>query len=509
MIELITNEEKQMIEYYRRNYALDGDEPRCSCEEYLKVWEREKENLFHTFGDKLFYSFPINIGKPAIEIKDEMVDKILHHPYLEFLRQWGRSHRVNLWDITSIELDSYLMNKKLPIGYSIPKLNLKFQKGTKIITIFKKVNKAIEYDDEETFNDFINKYSSCFTSATTTGTFYLSIHPLDYMTMSDNGGNWTSCMSWDDYGCYRRGTVEMMDSPMVVVGYLASDHETLKIGGNIWNSKKWRTLYVVDDDIITSIKSYPYADENLEKAGLEKLRQLAGAERYEEKVNSSSDSHFLINSEKDIRFNTNAMYNDFGRTIHHFVVGKNIMDMPKKYKYINYSGPAVCACCGAEDPSDWSGVCSNGSSEEESWLVCDYCYPDRRCDCCDCSIYNDNYYETEDGIVCESCFYDNYIYCPISDTYAHYDNVEYVYISKIVPETGEYKITNARIPVSDIDDIAYWAFKEPIKYEYQPSWSSYITRVIYHVPLDEFKDRYQDDIKNQYSYDLGIECNEL
>ena len=38
--------------------------------------------------------------------------------------------------------------------------------------------------------------------------------------MSDNNSGWESCMSWRNNGCYRRGTVEMMNSPYVIVAYL-------------------------------------------------------------------------------------------------------------------------------------------------------------------------------------------------------------------------------------------------------------------------------------------------
>ena len=30
-------------------------------------------------------------------------------------------------------------------------------------------------------------------------------------------------MSWADYGCYRQGTVEMMNSPLMVVAYLTAE----------------------------------------------------------------------------------------------------------------------------------------------------------------------------------------------------------------------------------------------------------------------------------------------
>ena len=38
--------------------------------------------------------------------------------------------------------------------------------------------------------------------------------------MSDNDYGWDSCMGWMNEGEYRLGTVEMMNSPCIVVAYI-------------------------------------------------------------------------------------------------------------------------------------------------------------------------------------------------------------------------------------------------------------------------------------------------
>jgi hypothetical protein len=54
----------------------------------------------------------------------------------------------------------------------------------------------------------------------------LSIHPIDFMTSSDNASGWTSCMNWRDDGGYSSGTIEMMNSNMVIIAYLENNSKS-------------------------------------------------------------------------------------------------------------------------------------------------------------------------------------------------------------------------------------------------------------------------------------------
>ena len=104
--------------------------------------------------------------------------------------------------------------------------------GTKITHILSRLAKEWELPGWEAVRE---AHALASSSKKTRGTLCLSIHPFDYMTMSDNEENWESCMNWREEGCYRAGTVEMMNSPMVVVVYLKSDETDL--WNYSWNSK--------------------------------------------------------------------------------------------------------------------------------------------------------------------------------------------------------------------------------------------------------------------------------
>lgn len=73
------------------------------------------------------------------------------------------------------------------------------------------------------------------------GYLTISVDPRDYLTMSDNEENWTSCMSTS--GMYRRGTLSYMLDRSTVVCYISNGkNKTIRDVNIDWNSKKWRML---------------------------------------------------------------------------------------------------------------------------------------------------------------------------------------------------------------------------------------------------------------------------
>ena len=94
--------------------------------------------------------------------------------------------------------------------------------------IFKAIQRVLTYFDApkelmESYDDFRCKHSVITNDKVVNSTLVFSIHPLDFMTMSDNRLNWESCMSWMENGCYSLGTVEMMNSNNVICVYLKSN----------------------------------------------------------------------------------------------------------------------------------------------------------------------------------------------------------------------------------------------------------------------------------------------
>lgn len=97
------------------------------------------------------------------------------------------------------------------------------------------------------------------------GYLYLSIHPIDFLTISENNENWWSCQTLD--GDFRTGNISYMVDKTTIIAYLASgkqEHLKCLPKGMTWNSKKWRMLLHTDGESnIYYNRQYPYESKEL------------------------------------------------------------------------------------------------------------------------------------------------------------------------------------------------------------------------------------------------------
>lgn len=273
--------------------------------------------------------------------------------------------------------------------------------------------------------------------------------------MSDNDCGWDSCMSWRHHeGEYRQGTIEMMNSPYVLVAYLRNPSDISLPNGGSWSNKQWRELFIVDKDIICNIRAYPYESTPITDKILEKLRDLA--------AKNLGWTH-LTTSIEDIPFgtfflDTVYMYNDFDRddeNIYHCYYNPSI-----KEKVINYSGPDMCIYCG-----------SLSSIDEEEKIACEDCINPIYCEHCGEKISrSDEYFTTADHqILCKNCENSaGLIFCDVSGEYYYYP--ENVSIIKVIRDNEFITSFNlgSNCPWLLKDkwfNIIFGFFNETIKYE--------------------------------------------
>ena len=256
--------------------------------------------------------------------------------------------------------------------------------------------------------------SQILSNKTVKGRLCLSIHPLDYITMSDNSNGWSSCMSWEESGCYRLGTLEMLSSPKVVIAYLESESETYELTPGIdWNSKKWRELFVIDENVISGVRGYPYYSKALEAAALNKLVELAttnlGWEFESEPINFNSTYFYPNgNSGHAIRMSTNAMYNDFGTQETLAYLGIKAKEITSQHSiYIQYGQEPYCLSCGYP-------ISFSSDAEYEilgDGLECKECRDFLECEECGGLFHSEDLWEVNGQLICESCYGENYFYC--------------------------------------------------------------------------------------------------
>ena len=421
----------KLFDRYRKDWTRNNGGDYCSVDHLLRLWDANKSvYLNKLMGGNLILEKQISYDAPKRQIQNDMNDLIEHHcSFLESIvaklaKLLGfdsdycyAEETVNqiAWRNIRRALFSceVLTENKLDLGYDgydengakfIKQITINFDNGKKLqLQRGMKVTRAMtqickNLGMEEEWEKFRILHSQVLNTKKLTGTLCLSIHPLDYATASDNNNGWCSCMSWQDYGCYRMGTVEMMNSPMVICAYLKSDKQHMSIiNDDDWNSKKWRAWIIVTKDVIVCNRHYPYHIETMAVNCINWVRELA-KERlgWEYKDPHTDFFDWMQQVDYEIEFRTNYMYNDLGGDD---VIGCFKKDWTRRNMpgYINFSGPAECMVCGEEIPPE---------TQDAGQLECNDCYCEFRCSECGEAISDegDVYYDPDGRCLCRDCW---------------------------------------------------------------------------------------------------------
>lgn len=429
LFELLSDTEKDMMEKYIDAYLFsnnDGNYRTASLEYIMREWAQQKETLFHLFGDQFIISQEVSFTRSEDELSIELDHKLCgygsaghqfidsyYHDFLDVAFDGRRNEWYNARDLVNIltlahniyEGDTFEVT-------TLDGKSIKISHGCKVLKVLGKIATAFNLKG---FEEFRICHSQILNQKKLRGNLCLSIHPLDFMTMSDNECGWSSCMSWAEYGCYRQGTVEMMNSPLMVVAYLTAE-EPMRMPNTTekWSNKKWRELFIVDKNIIANVKGYPYRNEDLSKKVLEWLKELAEAHDFGTYTNkvyeyNSFRKFYVDELHREVTFepHTYNMYNDFSDNQFAYF-GTEISE---RY-FIYYSGASECLSCGSTD-CEFDGEVQLVGDCCESWYVCEFCGESYSSD--------DEFAEVDGQWICPCC-YENHTCCDVFTGEAHFDD---------------------------------------------------------------------------------------
>ena len=407
LVEKLTEKDKKTLTTYITKYGCMGSEF-VGIEKWLQNWSHANQKLYKMLGNQLIYEIPFTYEKPEKEVERE-IDRLYYEEnnfrsnYVRFFRENEAITDEDQWKFTRLSNVNWIAQNKVPftIKYRKPeaKKMLQIQEGAKW---FRAMGQIIEYFkddwdwDKKEFEELRKKHAIIFSEKIIKGSLCLSIHPLDYITMSDNSLNWTSCMNWaKDGGCYHAGTIEMMNSNNVICTYLKDKSPYVFDENNeygVWNNKRWRQLIYATKDIIMTGKPYPYVSFDLRVKTLEVTKDLAkenlnwtykfGPERYNDMVHIGNLSKMdqqrgwmraKSYKKHNIIWDTKGMYNDMlNDPSTNYQCYRNAVDHTK---IISVSGKCNCLSC-------------NQPLLEENW---DNEYE-----------YNDRYSNTSE-VICKDC----------------------------------------------------------------------------------------------------------
>ena len=221
-------------------------------------WATQKAEFFKAFGNQLIYRSPEPVTiKLSKEAKKQKIGS-----FIEYLESYNR----DLAAFVEANQDDFFDNT----------LKEKYVYGDKTISKGMKITRAFKYfeSDARLLDAFQTKASMILQEDKVSGYLHLSIHPLDYLTTSENIHKWRSCHALD--GEYRAGNLAYMCDASTVVAYIADD-EPVNIPQAMpadmkWNSKKWRVLLFFSDswNMMFAGRQYPFSTES----GLEAVRDM-------------------------------------------------------------------------------------------------------------------------------------------------------------------------------------------------------------------------------------------
>ena len=461
LIEKISELDKKRIKNYIDLYGVSKNF--IGIDSWLKPWSDNNVKLYKLLGNQLIYKTPFECKKDRELLITEyhrLLDKF--HNFRSDLCDTNNCYLTKHSSANFFLLIDYVFRSNQlfedKIGYEDcfkfeeMKRTLQIQKEMKPI---RALSKMLEYWDKsgyvpkdrmkdllKTFEDFRIAHSVINNDKMVRGNLCISIHPLDFMTMSDNDSNWQSCMNWRYSGCYHVGTVEMMNSNNVVCCYIENakgdfyfgkknSEEDTDIRSNeySWNNKRWRQLVYITKDIIVTGKSYPYQNDELSKIVLNAVREIAqrnlnwnyqfGPELYQDmkRIRTAEDfdrvRSFIKNkktTKHNIIFDSKGMYNDmFNDKSKIYWCVRNKVD---HNKIISYSGKAPCLCCGESVLKKEFEDDYNDRYENTEDLVCEDCLENFKCSICHNTSPLSKHYILNGEKICEYCFTHYFKICP-------------------------------------------------------------------------------------------------
>lgn len=163
------------------------------------------------------------------------------------------------------DLANYIWKEKENFFSNISKKDFTTESGI-VIKAGSKIIKAFKHfiNDKELLTELQNRASMIIQEDKITGTLCLSVHPLDFLSSSENTYNWRSCHALD--GDFRTGNLSYMCDPSTIICYLkgADDVALPNFPKSVlWNSKKWRMLVHTDNryNIFFAGRQYPFFSE--------------------------------------------------------------------------------------------------------------------------------------------------------------------------------------------------------------------------------------------------------
>lgn len=407
------------VEDFKQVIRASQGIPDPQVDDLLERWREAKKEIIEMMGGEYIHRFPETYTF-------ELSEKEKHRRFMEFVEMCR-------WKYSNYDLAKFLecckdgfYNNMTPTDYFYG--DIKIQKGSKIVKAFKFFE-----PDKAVLDELQSAASRIIQEDKISGQLCISVHPLDFLSSSENLHNWRSCHALD--GEYRAGNLSYMVDKCTFMCYLQSDKEVYlsSFGGVKWNSKKWRVLMYLTEDfnILFAGRQYPFDSEtglDLVKNKISSLFNLQfNRDDWHEPVETFSFNRENITSEeKYIPIKGNRIkklkhividsrkplhYNDLLKSTCYtpkFVYRKpkfygGIAGLADEFTKMIVGGDVKCLCCGEQNITcSETMMCNNCECEYGSDINDDFAY----CDCCGRRFFYEDGAVIHNGntLLCDYCF---------------------------------------------------------------------------------------------------------
>jgi formylmethanofuran dehydrogenase subunit E len=257
--------------------------------------------------------------------------------------------------------------------------------GQKVSRILNTIFIKFGFDKLPDYNKLYAKIADAFNPLTIKRTSVLSLHPCDYLHMSEGNG-WNSCHNLND-GCYIAGTISYMTDKTTAIFYTINDGYQ---GDEYYNEPKiTRNVFCYSDSVLLQSRLYPNNDEGKKKqyreivqkifSDCENLPNLWIKKDFDEvsRYIKTHDyaMHYTDYTHSDYRANISIRKNH--ETEYQFIIGSRV----------------YCLMCGDDISNEKSLYCNDCADSKES------------CEDCGHRYYEDDLYYVNDGYYCRDCLH--------------------------------------------------------------------------------------------------------
>ena len=213
------------------------------------MWFEAKRDFIEAWNGQMIFEVP---GKITFELsqkdKDSRLDDFINSVSITYDND-------TLAEFLEDNRTGFFQNKVVRSWYN-KDTGIDIPEGMKLIKAFKYFE-----TDEVALKDLQTQASMIIQEDKIEGVLCFSVHPLDFLSSSENTYKWRSCHALD--GEYRAGNLSYMVDKATIMCYLRGV-ENAKLpnfpSSVLWNSKKWRMLLFFSEkwDVLFAGRQYPF-----------------------------------------------------------------------------------------------------------------------------------------------------------------------------------------------------------------------------------------------------------